>query len=116
MATAFKQKNFRIPLELAEKLEEKAKQTGLTETEIVIKALQEYLEKEVKDMFKTFAEFQEYVTRYEGRVPTEAIRGATKRVQDWLQSGGDIADPYVTRQIKYLEQVAKLHNQSDEED
>ena len=43
MATAFKQKNFRIPLELAEKLEEKAKQTGLTETEIVIKALQEYL-------------------------------------------------------------------------
>ncbi len=46
MATAFKQKNFRIPLELAEKLEEKAKQTGLTETEIVIKALQEYLEKE----------------------------------------------------------------------
>jgi len=45
MATAFKQKNFRIPLELAEKLEEAAKETGLTETEIVIKALQAYLER-----------------------------------------------------------------------
>lgn len=45
MATPFKQKNFRIPLELAEKLEEKAKQTGLTETEIVIKALEHYLER-----------------------------------------------------------------------
>ena len=45
MATAFKQKNFRLPLELAEKLEDLAKKMGLTETEIVIKALQDCLEK-----------------------------------------------------------------------
>lgn len=44
MATAFKQKNFRIPLELAEALEQFAQETGQTETKIVIQALQKALE------------------------------------------------------------------------
>lgn len=52
MATAFKQKNFRIPLELAEKLEAMAKKIGLTETEIVIKALQTYLERSKENVDK----------------------------------------------------------------
>lgn len=63
-------------------------------------------------MFKTYDEFQAYVTRYEGRVPQEAIKDVTKRVKDWLQSGGNITDPYVARQIQYLEMVAKLYQEA----
>lgn len=46
MAEPIIQKNFRLPWALAQKLEKFAKETDVTQQEIVIKALENYLKEE----------------------------------------------------------------------
>ena len=40
-------------------------------------------------------------------VPPEALEDVSKRITDWLASGGQKNDKYIQRQIQYLERLAK---------
>jgi predicted DNA-binding protein len=63
MAEPIIQKNFRLPWALAQKLEKFAKETDITQQEIVIRALENYLKEEDNNMIeiKNFQEFSRIV-------------------------------------------------------
>lgn len=42
-----------------------------------------------------------------GHIPIEALEDVSKRISDWIASGGKEEDEYIQRQIQYLERLAK---------
>lgn len=42
-----------------------------------------------------------------GHIPLEALEDVSKRISDWIASGGKEEDEYIQRQIQYLERLAR---------
>lgn len=41
-------------------------------------------------------------------IPVEVYEDVSKRISDWVESGGDIKANYVKRQFKYVEMVLDI--------
>lgn len=42
-----------------------------------------------------------------GHIPIEVLEDVSKRISDWIASGGKEEDEYIQRQIQYLERLAR---------
>lgn len=47
----------------------------------------------------------EELSKYSGRLSLDVYEDITKRVSDWVLSGGKVDDPYVKQQLRYAENV-----------
>ncbi|WP_027638646.1 DUF6877 family protein [Clostridium cadaveris] len=43
------------------------------------------------------------ISKYD--VPVTVLQDVDKRISDWLSTGGNEEDPYIKRQLKYIERV-----------
>ncbi|NME64445.1 hypothetical protein HF846_07470 [Clostridium cadaveris] len=43
------------------------------------------------------------ISKYD--IPVTVLQDVDKRISDWLSTGGNEEDPYIKRQLKYIERV-----------
>lgn len=49
-------------------------------------------------------------------IPPLVLKDILQRVNDWLDTGGNVNDPYVQRQFIYAEKVSNLYSKGQWED
>lgn len=59
----------------------------------------------------THKEFKEALVKY--NIPPEVVNDVNKRISDWLSSGGNLDDPYIKQQWKYIENYINVYRSKD---